>query len=72
MAQKNREKGGFTPHLYLPVPPLSSCIDGPYVTRSCSKIRDLKIPRRDELGRLPEVNLLNRTHFTSLAVVSKT
>ena len=23
-------------------------------------IRDLKIPRRDELGRLPEVNLLNR------------
>ena len=42
-------------------------------------IRDLKIPRRDELGRLPEVNLLNRacarelsTHLSGVLVSSRT
>ena len=32
------------------------------ITSAChaSAIRDLKIPRRDEPGRLPEVNLLDR------------
>ena len=52
---------------------------GRHIGRLSTVTRDLKIPGRDGVGRLPEVNLLNRacaqklsTHLSAVVVSSRT